>query len=156
MSEWVVLVHVATAFWFVAGLVGRDLSLGKVPGPVGVRGGAAVKMEAHGEPDHAHEHDEEAVEFFAEETAFSQELSEIRASVLEASDAANPVGAAVATIEAHMTATTTRSNEKDVYARRAAEARRSEPAARADPLPAPAPPPIPAARDPVPPNQWRH
>ncbi len=106
--------------------VARAISSGYVRGKqpfLVVRGGAAVKMEAHAEHDHAHEHDEEAVEFFAEETAFSQELSEIRASVLEASDAANPVGAAVATIEAHMTTTTTRSSEKDVYARRAAEAR---------------------------------
>lgn len=29
MSEWVVLLHVLTAFWFVAGLVGRDVTLGK-------------------------------------------------------------------------------------------------------------------------------
>jgi hypothetical protein len=29
VSEWVVLLHVLTAFWFVAGLVGRDVTLGK-------------------------------------------------------------------------------------------------------------------------------
>ncbi len=29
MHEWVVLLHVGTAFWFVAGLVGRDVTLAK-------------------------------------------------------------------------------------------------------------------------------
>jgi hypothetical protein len=29
VSEWVVLAHVLSAFWFVAGLVGRDVTLGK-------------------------------------------------------------------------------------------------------------------------------
>jgi hypothetical protein len=29
MSRWLVLVHVATAFWLVAGLVGRDVTLAK-------------------------------------------------------------------------------------------------------------------------------
>jgi hypothetical protein len=29
VSTWVVLLHVLTAFWFVAGLVGRDVTLGK-------------------------------------------------------------------------------------------------------------------------------
>ena len=29
MARWVVLVHVAVAFWFVAGLVGRDLTLAR-------------------------------------------------------------------------------------------------------------------------------
>lgn len=29
MSRWVVLAHVLSAFWFVAGLVGRDVTLGK-------------------------------------------------------------------------------------------------------------------------------
>ena len=29
MSEWAVLLHVLSAFWFVAGLVGRDVTLGK-------------------------------------------------------------------------------------------------------------------------------
>lgn len=32
MAEWVVLVHVAAAFWFVAGLVGRDVTLAKARG----------------------------------------------------------------------------------------------------------------------------
>ena len=29
MDEWVVLLHVATAFWFVSGLVGRDVTLAR-------------------------------------------------------------------------------------------------------------------------------
>jgi Predicted integral membrane protein (DUF2269) len=29
MARWVLLLHVATAFWFVAGLVGRDLTLAR-------------------------------------------------------------------------------------------------------------------------------
>ena len=29
MSEWVVLLHVAVAFWFVGGLIGRNLTLAK-------------------------------------------------------------------------------------------------------------------------------
>jgi uncharacterized membrane protein len=29
VSEWAVLLHVLSAFWFVAGLVGRDVTLGK-------------------------------------------------------------------------------------------------------------------------------
>ena len=111
--------------------IARAISSGYVRGKpfVVVRGGAAVKMEldAHTDHDHAHHHEADAEEYVLEdqEAAYSEELSEIRASVLEASgnDAGgNPVGAAVATIEARMT-TTTRSSEKDLYARRAAEAR---------------------------------
>ena len=29
MSRWVVLLHVAVAFWFVAGLIGRNLTLAR-------------------------------------------------------------------------------------------------------------------------------
>ena len=29
MSEWVVLLHVAVAFWFVAGLLGRNITMAK-------------------------------------------------------------------------------------------------------------------------------
>jgi hypothetical protein len=29
MSEWVVFLHVVIAFWFVAGLIGRDVALGR-------------------------------------------------------------------------------------------------------------------------------
>jgi hypothetical protein len=37
VSEWVVLSHVASAFWFVAGLVGRDVTLAKARGAADVR-----------------------------------------------------------------------------------------------------------------------
>jgi len=112
----------------VAQVMSRVASAGYVRGQFSrfgvVRGGAAVKMEFDHDHDHDHVHhdDEQAVPVLieGEETAFSQELSEIRASVLEASAAGNPVGVAVASIEARLT---TRSSEKETYARRAAEAR---------------------------------
>jgi ribonucleoside-diphosphate reductase alpha chain len=91
-----------------------------------VRGGAVAQLaaDAQGEHAHAHDHDEEAVEFFADEDAeVGEALSEIAAGVLEASEtdvAGNPVGVAVAAIEARLT---TQPSEKETYARRAAEAR---------------------------------
>jgi hypothetical protein len=37
LSEWVVLLHVVIAFWFVAGLIGRDVTLGKARSTPDVR-----------------------------------------------------------------------------------------------------------------------
>ena len=117
----------------VAQVVSRVASSGYVRGQFNrfgvVHGGAAVKMELQDEHDHMHalEDDEQVQAILIEEeddAPVSEALSEIRASVLEASaeasGAGNPVGVAVATIEAHMT---TRTSEKETYARRAAEAR---------------------------------
>ena len=114
--------------------IARAISSGYVRGKpfVVVRGGAAVKMDLDAHAEHAHDHAHEIAQLqeadtesapTQDESADFDTLSEIRASVLEASgsDASgNPVGAAVATIEARMTS---RSSEKQTYARRAAEAR---------------------------------
>ncbi|MDE2011320.1 MAG: vitamin B12-dependent ribonucleotide reductase [Alphaproteobacteria bacterium] len=109
----------------IARAISRVASTGYVRGNplVVVRGGAAMKLDAHAghahDHDHAHDRDEEAEAFFdAENGPVSEALSEIRASVMEASG--NPVGVAVATLEARMS---TRSAEKETYARRSAEAR---------------------------------
>jgi Predicted integral membrane protein (DUF2269) len=37
MSKWVVLLHVAIAFWFVAGIVGRNLTFAKIRGTSDIR-----------------------------------------------------------------------------------------------------------------------
>ncbi|MDE3116140.1 MAG: adenosylcobalamin-dependent ribonucleoside-diphosphate reductase, partial [Pseudomonadota bacterium] len=118
-----------------AALVSRVASNGYVRGRFNrfgvVHGNAAMKLDAHAEHaqaserdhDHAHDHDDEVEVFFTQDDApVSEALSEIRASVLEASSGAvgNPVGIAVATLEARMS---TRSSQKDAYARRSAEAR---------------------------------
>ncbi len=77
-----------------------------------IRGGAATAI-AH---DHSHDqdHTEEAEAFFAE--GVTVDLSEIAAEVMEATADANPVGAAVASIEAALA-------PRDARAKRVAEAR---------------------------------
>ena len=97
-------------------VVRRVTSNGFVRGRFGsigvVRGGAAPKMMEVPDTEHAELH--EVIE--TEEELTAVDLSEIRASVLEA--AANPVGVAMAEIEANFVA-----SAKDTRARRAAEAR---------------------------------
>jgi len=83
-----------------------------------VRGGAQPKMFA----EHEHDHEELTTGYIEAETdAVNQTLSEIRASVLEAAEASagNPVASVVAELETRITQTT----KRDVYAKRAAEAR---------------------------------
>ncbi len=77
-----------------------------------VRGGAAPKMMEM----HDHDHDLERGMLEAEDEATQVDLSAIRASVLEA--AGNPVGVAMAEIEASFVI-----SNRDTRARRAAEAR---------------------------------
>jgi ribonucleoside-diphosphate reductase alpha chain len=82
-----------------------------------VRGGAQPKMLAE------HEHDHHVMQDPLEddeEEHVTETLSEIRASVLEAAEAnaGNPVGTVMATLETRMAST-----KRDVYAKRAAEAR---------------------------------
>ncbi|HUJ03160.1 MAG TPA: hypothetical protein VLW75_05960, partial [Rhizomicrobium sp.] len=103
----------------VAQVVSRVASSGYVRGAFGrfgvVRGGAAVKMELAQDYDH----DVAMVEDADEPIALTME--EISASVLEASaDAAgNPVGVAVATLQARLE---TRDVTKETYLRRSIEA----------------------------------
>ncbi len=110
----------------MARAINRVASTGYVRGNpfVVVRGGAVAKLadEPHAEHAHLHDHHQDAEELLAADGSVAEALSEIRASVLSASgaEAANPVGAAMATIEAQLSVEV---SEKDVYARRAAEAR---------------------------------
>jgi ribonucleoside-diphosphate reductase alpha chain len=84
-----------------------------------VRGGAQPKMQHDQEHDYAHAHDHIEIA----DGPLSDAMTEVRAQVLEAMGVAsgNPVGVAVASIEARLTTRTDAS--RDVFARRAAEAR---------------------------------
>ncbi|HEV2560858.1 MAG TPA: vitamin B12-dependent ribonucleotide reductase [Rhizomicrobium sp.] len=97
--------------------VSRVASAGYVRGQFSrlgvVHGGAAVKMEF----EHAHDHDHEVEAFEEANEPISIAMSEISASVMEASG--NPVGMAMASIEARLT---TRDTARETYARRAIEA----------------------------------
>jgi ribonucleoside-diphosphate reductase alpha chain len=98
---------------------------GKIQSLAVVRGGAQPKMLAEEEHDHAHE-----VFETEEEEHVTETLSEIRASVLEAAEAnaGNPVGDVMTALGQRFTqaaeATATRAGkQREVYAKRAAEAR---------------------------------
>jgi ribonucleoside-diphosphate reductase alpha chain len=101
-----------------------------------VRGGAATAAALDHDFEHAHEHTHEHAFAEAVDAPLADAMSEVRAAVMEAAgslgapasgrheaarmESMNPVGLAVATIEARMTRT---DSTRDVYARRAAEAR---------------------------------
>jgi ribonucleoside-diphosphate reductase alpha chain len=98
---------------------------GKIQSLAVVRGGAQPKMLAEEEHDHAHEVFEDEQEEHVTET-----LSEIRASVLEAAEATagNPVGDVMAAIgsrfaQAAESSLNKAGKQREVYAKRAAEAR---------------------------------
>ena len=98
---------------------------GKIQSLAVVRGGAQPKMLAEDEHDHAHEVFEDEEEEHVTET-----LSEIRASVLEAAEAnaGNPVGDVMAALgsrfaKAAESSANKAGKQREVYAKRAAEAR---------------------------------
>ena len=103
--EVVQAVKSVTSTGYVRGRLQRSIAV--------VRGGAAPKMmEDHAH--HSHAHEQQTQEFLTvEETTVSEALSQIRASVLEAS---NPVGEMVDALDARL-------KEREVRAKRAAEAR---------------------------------
>ncbi|MGZ5960898.1 MAG: vitamin B12-dependent ribonucleotide reductase [Rhizomicrobium sp.] len=103
--EVVQAVKSVTSSGYVRGRLQRSIAV--------VRGGAAPKMmEDH--DHHSHAHEQQTQEFLTvEETTVSEALSQIRASVLEAS---NPVGEMVDALDARL-------KEREVRAKRAAEAR---------------------------------
>jgi ribonucleoside-diphosphate reductase alpha chain len=103
--EVVQAVKSVTSSGYVRGRLQRSIAV--------VRGGAAPKMmEDHAH--HSHAHEQQTQEFLTvEETTVSEALSQIRASVLEAS---NPVGEMVDALDARL-------KEREVRAKRAAEAR---------------------------------
>ncbi len=105
--EVVQAVKSVTSTGYVRGRLQRSIAV--------VRGGAAPKMmEDHAHHSHAHPHEQQTQEFLTvEETSVSEALSQIRASVLEAS---NPVGEMVDALGARL-------KEREVRAKRAAEAR---------------------------------
>ncbi|MEI9992295.1 MAG: vitamin B12-dependent ribonucleotide reductase [Rhizomicrobium sp.] len=104
---------------------------GRIPRTIKVmRGGAALKLDAHAEHAHLHTHDEqhEAVEEFltTDDVEVSDALSEIRASVL--AEASNPVGDLVDALGTRLreraeTAATKSGKVRELQAKRAAEAR---------------------------------
>src|SRR5262249_46229887 len=88
-----------------------------------VRGNAVAKVEAHAEHAHVHEH-EASFEHEHEEDAdidVSASFAQIKALVQEA--VGSPVASAVAAVEQRLTDLSARSSKRDVYAKRAAEAR---------------------------------
>ncbi|MGZ5988715.1 MAG: vitamin B12-dependent ribonucleotide reductase [Rhizomicrobium sp.] len=103
--EVVQAVKSVTSSGYVRGRLQRSIAV--------VRGGAAPKMmEDH--DHHSHAHEQQTQDFLTvEETTVSEALSQIRASVLEAS---NPVGEMVDALDARL-------KEREVHAKRAAEAR---------------------------------
>ncbi|MGZ6021990.1 MAG: vitamin B12-dependent ribonucleotide reductase [Rhizomicrobium sp.] len=103
--EVVQAVKSVTSSGYVRGRLQRSIAV--------VRGGAAPKMmEDH--DHHSHAHEQQTQDFLTvEETTVSEALSQIRASVLEAS---NPVGEMVDALDARL-------KEREVRAKRAAEAR---------------------------------
>jgi len=105
--EVVQAVRSVTSTGYVRGRLQRSIAV--------VRGGAQPKlMEDHAHHDHVHHNEQESQEFVTvEETSVSEALSQIRASVLEAS---NPVGEMVDALDARL-------KERETRAKRAAEAR---------------------------------
>ncbi|MBN9558130.1 MAG: vitamin B12-dependent ribonucleotide reductase [Alphaproteobacteria bacterium] len=113
----------------IARAISRVASTGYVRGnPFKVvRGGVVANLALAHDHDHDHDqdrHDDAEFEHYAEEESpVSAAMGELRDAVLEAAStlSENPVGAAVATIEARMSVSSTSRN--DIHARRVAEAR---------------------------------